>query len=115
MVATLRTSAPHDLGVEGSAWQTDPVALDSVLQCMVLWVREKYGNAALPSALGTYRQFAPLAGPLTCHLEMSPADAFRGTFRADLVGADGRVVATLDGGEYTAAPSLNAKFDRASA
>jgi hypothetical protein len=114
-VATLRTSAPADLGVAAPAWQTDPVALDSVLQCMVLWVREKYGNAALPSALGAYRQFGPLAGPVACHLEMAPADAFRGRFRADLVGPDGRIVATLDGGEYTAASSLNAKFDRASA
>jgi hypothetical protein len=110
MVATLGTSEPGELDVDASSWATDPLTLDSMLQLMVLWVRETTGSAALPCALGNYQQYAPLTGDVTVHLEMHPTKTARGSFDATLVDADGNVVATLTKGEYAANPSMNDAF-----
>ena len=110
MVGKLRRSEPKSLGVDASAWATDPIVVDSALQMMVLWVREKRGSAALPCFLGEYRQLAPFAGDVTCHLEMSPIDKVRGRFDAKFVDAEGHVVATLTGGEYAANATLIPQF-----
>jgi acyl carrier protein len=110
IVARVRTSRPESLDEEGSTWETDPVALDSLLQLMVLWVREKTGAAALPSALGRYRQHAPLRGDIVCHVEMHPTRTATGSFGATLVDADGNVVATLEQGQYTASAAMNDAF-----
>ena len=110
MVATLGTSQPGELDVDGASWETDPLTLDSLLQLMVLWVRETTGSAALPCALGNYQQYAPLTGDVTVHLEMHPTKTARGSFDATLVDADGNVVATLTKGEYAANPSMNDAF-----
>jgi hypothetical protein len=109
-VAWLRTSTPAALGVSEARWETDPVAVDSILQLMLLWVREKQGSAALPSALGEYRQYGPITGRVACHLEMDGASETRGRFAATLVGEDGDIVATLTEGEYTADTALLPAF-----
>ena len=110
MVATLSTSLPGELDVDASSWTTDPLTLDSLLQLMVLWVRETTGSAALPCAVGDYKQFAPLTGDLTVHLEMHPTKTARGSFDATLVDVDGKVVATLKQGEYAVNRSMNDAF-----
>jgi acyl transferase domain-containing protein/NADP-dependent 3-hydroxy acid dehydrogenase YdfG len=110
MVARLRTSVPASLGVDVAAWETDPIAVDSALQLMLLWVREKRGAAALPCYLGEYRQHAPFRGGITCHLEMAPTATAHGRFRASFVDAEGQVVATMTDGEYAANPALNSSF-----
>ena len=110
IVGTLIASEPGGLGVRGDAWSTDPLVVDSTIQLVLLWVREKAGAAALPSALGEYRQYAPMAGHLTCHVEIMAAQQNAGTFSATLVDARNRVVATLTDARYTATPSLNEHF-----
>ena len=115
MVAALQTSDPERLGGSNGHWVTDPLTIDSALQMMVLWVRENQGAAALPSCLESYEQYAPLAGPLTCHLEVTPKTDNSGQFHAKIVDTDERVVAVLKGGQYTANRALNKVFRNASA
>jgi len=113
-VAWVRTSRPHTLGVTSSAWSTDPLAVDSALQLMLLWVREKQGSCALPSLLGEYRQFRPLTGRLECRLHIEDgASATRGRFAAQWVDEQGRLVARLSRSEYTADVHLAPSFGTA--
>jgi hypothetical protein len=104
MVARLNSSAPEQLGQPGGAWKTDPVAIDCALQMMLLWVREKYGNTALPSSVGEYRQYQAFVGPVTCHLVMDSTEAKQGSFHATFVSEDGMEVARFDSGRYVATP-----------
>jgi NAD(P)-dependent dehydrogenase (short-subunit alcohol dehydrogenase family)/acyl carrier protein len=104
MVARLNSSAPEQLGLPGGSWTTDPVAIDGALQMMLLWVREKYGNTALPASVADYRQYREFRGPVTCHLVMDGAEAKRGRFHATFVDDEGRVVACFNSGEYVATP-----------
>ena len=39
------------------SWLTDPLALDSAFQLMILWSFERYGAGSLPCFAGRYRQF----------------------------------------------------------
>jgi NAD(P)-dependent dehydrogenase (short-subunit alcohol dehydrogenase family)/acyl carrier protein len=110
MVAWLRTSTPAALGVADATWHTDPLAVDSTLQLMLLWVREHLGLGALPTAVGTFRQLRPFHGRVACHLEVDRADAHTGGFSATLVAEDGGIVARLEGGRYAADKRLDAAF-----
>ena len=40
-----------------SSWLTDPLALDSSFQLMILWCFEQSGVGSLPTAIGEYKQF----------------------------------------------------------
>ena len=104
--ATVLTSSPSAFGIPSGRWRTDPLAVDALLQLMLLWVRERRGSGALPTALGVFRWFGEFAGTLTCHLRMEDATARGGRFSATWMNPWGQIVATLDGGEYTADPSL---------
>ena len=110
IVARLKASEPRALDIDAEAWETDPVVLDSALQCMVLWVRQTKGASALPCYVDSYRQYRPFAGEVTVHMDFKPSRTARGTFEATLVGEDGDIVATLSGAEYTSNPGLNPVF-----
>jgi hypothetical protein len=87
--------------------------LDGVLQLALVWVRESTGAASLPTAVGRIRTFAPWAGAMTCHLEVTRATAASGRFSARLVDAEGRAVGAVEDGEWAASPALNAQFEQA--
>jgi len=110
IVGRLAASRPERLGVEASRWTTDPVALDSALQLVGLWVREHKGASALPSYVERYTQVAPFRGPVDVHIEMEPTRTARGRYRATFVDGGGRVVARIDGGQYTAMPGLEDRY-----
>lgn len=40
-----------------NSWFTDPLAIDSSFQMMIIWTFEKYGAFSLPTFAGNYRQF----------------------------------------------------------
>ena len=40
-----------------STWLTDPLAIDSAFQLVVLWCRDRRGANSLPTSVGRYRQF----------------------------------------------------------
>lgn len=110
MVARISSSSPERFGERRAAWATDPLVVDSALQMMLLWVREKHGTAALPCAIGEFAQHAPFDGPVTVHLEMTKSSAAAGRFDATFVDGAGRVVARLAGGEYAASAALAPSF-----
>jgi len=110
MVAWLRTSTPAALGVADATWHTDPLAVDSTLQLLLLWVRDKLGLGALPTRVGTFQQLRPFDGRLACHLHVDRTDDHTGAFEAILVAEDGGVVARLEGGQYAADERLDAAF-----
>ena len=114
IVATLDTSRPKQLGVNKTLWETDPVALDSALQLVGLWVREKRGASALPCYVEEYQQFAPFRSEVTCHIEMEPTKTARGRFQATFVDPQGRVVASVNGGQYASRKGLNDNFKNTS-
>lgn len=111
IVGTLASSRPKRLGVDASHWTTDPVALDSALQLVGLWVREQRGASALPTYVQNYKQVAPLQGLLDVHIELEPTKTARGTFHATFVDEAGRVVAQVEGGQYTAMSTLNDRYN----
>ena len=49
-----------------NAWLTDPLAIDSAFQLVVLWCRERLGANSLPTAIGGYRQFRRHFRPRAC-------------------------------------------------
>ena len=110
IVGTLEPSRPKQLGVDKSLWQTDPVALDSALQLVGLWVREVRGASALPCFVEEYRQYAPFRSKVTCHIEMEPTKTAKGRFQATFVDPHGRVVAAVHGGQYAFQKGLNESF-----
>ena len=109
MVGWLKSGGERALG-RGGAWTTDPVAIDSALQLMLLWVRVETGLGALPSMVKEYRQFKRCPERVACHLEVAKLSDRRGRFTATLVDEQDDVVAILGDGEYTADPALNAAF-----
>jgi len=110
IVGTLASSRPKRLGVDAATWTTDPVTLDSALQLVGLWVREHKGASALPTYVERYTQVAPFRGQVDVHIEFEPTRTARGSFRATFVDEGGRVVATVDGGQYTAMAGLEERY-----
>jgi acyl transferase domain-containing protein/NAD(P)-dependent dehydrogenase (short-subunit alcohol dehydrogenase family) len=112
-VAWIRRSSPSlQAGLGGAAlggpaarWQTDPLAIDAALQLMLLWVRERRGAGALPTALGAVRWRENGAQRLRVDLQVE-GTARAGRFSASFFDAEGELVGVLEGGEYTAAPGL---------
>lgn len=110
IVGRLTASRPKRLGVDAPTWATDPVTLDSALQLVGLWVREHQGASALPSYVGRYTQTAPFRGPIAAHIELKPGRSRQGHYDATFVDQAGRVVARIEGGQYTAMQALNDRY-----
>ena len=110
IVGALATSEPKSLGVDASAWETDPLTLDSALRLVGLWVRETKDASALPTYMGQYRQYRQFAGDITCHIEMDDIRGGRGEFTATFVDEGGLVVAVVEQGQYASRRDLNETF-----
>jgi hypothetical protein len=109
IVGWVRSGGPGALGLDGG-WQTDPIAIDSALQLVLLWVRDKVGAAALPNIVREYRQYRAFPDRVAVHIQLARINDNRGTFSATLVDDQDNIVAVLDKGEYTADPTLNPAF-----
>jgi acyl transferase domain-containing protein/NAD(P)-dependent dehydrogenase (short-subunit alcohol dehydrogenase family) len=97
-----------------SAWLGDPLVVDAGLQLGILWCYEKMQSVSLPSFGASYRQYQasfPSEGVLAVltHREESRR---RMTADVTFVDADSRVIARLEGFEWTVDPSLGAAFGR---
>jgi hypothetical protein len=111
IVARLNSSRPERLGLEESrSWATDPVVLDSALQLVGLWVREHQGSTALPCYIEDYEQYTPFQGMVGCHIEFESTRTAGGRFEATFVDGDGRTVARVQGGQYTAMAGLDERY-----
>lgn len=82
-------------------WCTDPVAMDGGLQLALLWCRRMLGGASLPTSIEAVRTFTevPTTGPLRCTLKGRGAKGSKAVADVVFTGADGAVVAELQGVE----------------
>ena len=97
-----------------NAWLTDPLAIDSAFQLVVLWCRERLGANSLPTAIGGYRQFRrafPAEG-VRVVAEIRQASDTRAVADIEFLDAQGELVARLDAYECVVDSSLNQAFRR---
>ncbi len=95
-----------------SAWLTDPLALDSAFQLMIVWCFERLGKGSLPVAIGEYRQFRqnfPAAG---CQITIAITEHTDNRAVADITftDADACVIAEMRGYECVIDETLAAAF-----
>ena len=98
--AQLRPSDPGEAieGADGLAWLLDPILIDGALQIQVLWARLQWDVTLLPAEIAGYAHFAvPQAGELVRHEMRVRPESSPPMCHADhwLIGADGRLLATL--------------------
>jgi len=94
-------------------WITDPLALDSGLQAVIVWSSAQAGSAALPNRLGRYRQFAPFPeGGANIGARVTRRSENTAVADLDWVSDDGQLIARLTDCEYTIDAGLSAAFVR---
>ena len=97
-----------------NSWLTDPLAIDSAFQLVVLWCRERLGANSLPTAIGGYRQFRrafPAEG-VRVVAEISQASDARVLANVEFLDTRGELVARLGSYECVVDASLNQAFRR---
>ena len=97
-----------------NTWLTDPLAIDSAFQLVVLWCRERLGANSLPTAIGGYRQFRrafPAEG-VRVVAEIRQASDTRAVADIEFLDASGELVARLGAYECVVDASLNQAFRR---
>src|SRR5437870_4172994 len=93
-----------------SSWLTDPSAVDTAFQLMILWTYEKFGAPSLPNYAKEYRQYRafPKAG-VAITARVTKANGMTAT--ADIEFSDEKgVIARLDGYECAINPELEKAF-----
>ena len=109
IVASLRCAPPPEAWMPGreAAWAVDPLILDGVFQAAILWCWEELGAPSLPSSFDRLVLHGPL-GPGPVEVRLHARSAGRGSLRADveLVGADGLLLARVEGYRATASAAL---------
>jgi acyl transferase domain-containing protein/NAD(P)-dependent dehydrogenase (short-subunit alcohol dehydrogenase family)/acyl carrier protein len=97
-----------------NVWLTDPLAIDSAFQLVVLWCRDKLGSNSLPTSISGYRQFRrafPAEG-VRVAAEIRQASDARAVAEIEFVDAEGKLVARIDSYECVVDASLNQAFRR---
>jgi len=98
-----------------NAWLSDPLALDSSFQMMILWSFERYQAGSLPVFAGRYRQFQdkfPDSGT-EIRIHVTSQSASKATAEIDFVDPhSGALVARIEDYECVIDASLNASFQR---
>jgi acyl transferase domain-containing protein len=97
-----------------STWLTDPLAIDSAFQIVVLWCSQHLGVNSLPTGVARYRQFSPHfpADGARVVAEFRSASRTRACADLEFLDARGKLVARLESYECVIASSLNGAFRR---
>jgi hypothetical protein len=97
-----------------STWLTDPLAIDSAFQLVVLWCSERLRANSLPVSIGGYRQFRRClpADGVRVLVEIRHANNARAVSDIEFLDARGDLVARLDSYECVIDSSLNQAFRR---
>ena len=97
-----------------SRWLTDPLAVDSAFQLVVLWTREQLGLSSLPTAVGRYRQFRAEFGrePVRVVVEIRQANDARAVADIEFLDARGEPIARIESYECVVDASLAQAFRR---
>jgi hypothetical protein len=96
------------------SWLTDPLAIDSAFQLLVLWCRDRLGANSLPTAIGSYRQFRgrfPADG-VRVVAEIRQATDARAVTDIEFLDANCELVAQMGSYECVVDSSLNQAFRR---
>ena len=115
--AQIKTGAAPSTWIERplrQGWLSDPLAIDSAFQLMVLWSFEQTGAPSLPTKLGTYRQFQRTfpTGRVKVVAKVHRPAPHRETADIEFVDANGAIVARIEGYECVSDASLNQAFRR---
>jgi acyl transferase domain-containing protein/NAD(P)-dependent dehydrogenase (short-subunit alcohol dehydrogenase family) len=98
-----------------SSWLTDPLALDSAFQLMILWSFYHYGHGSLPCFAGRYRQFQESFPKDGVQVVIKITDERTHGAHADIEFIDrhsGKLVARLEDYECVIDPNLGGAFQR---
>jgi NAD(P)-dependent dehydrogenase (short-subunit alcohol dehydrogenase family) len=98
-----------------SNWITDPLALDSAFQLMILWSFERFGAGSLPCFSGRYRQFIDAFPREGVQVVIRVTAEREQSATADMEFLDrhtGKLVARLEDYECIIDPSLKQAFKR---
>ncbi|NLF97870.1 MAG: SDR family NAD(P)-dependent oxidoreductase, partial [Candidatus Riflebacteria bacterium] len=93
-------------------WHTDPLVVDAAYQLMILWTEQACGAPSLPSFARRYRQYAASYGskPVTISAHTRRSGAAMAAADIDFIGADGKLVARIEGYECTMNENLRNAF-----
>ena len=95
-------------------WLTDPLAIDSAFQLMILWSFEQTGSGSLPTYVGSYQQFRrsfPGKG-VRVVARIKEATAYKARADIDFVDPAGSLIARIEDYECVIDASLQSAFRR---
>ncbi|GAC1451846.1 MAG: hypothetical protein NVSMB9_36840 [Isosphaeraceae bacterium] len=96
------------------SWLSDPLAIDSAFQLVILWSLDRTGSPSLPTRIGRYRQFQRTfpTTKVRIRARVSLPSPHRATAEIVFVDLDGSVVARIDDYECVVDPLLIPAFRR---
>lgn len=82
-----------------STWLTDPLAIDSGFQLMILWCQEFCGRGSLPASIARYRQHVLRFGaePIQVALQVEQRAEHTATATIEISSAGGQLLARMEG------------------
>lgn len=95
-----------------SSWLTDPLALDSSFQMMILWSFEQLGVGSLPTAIGEYRQFHKTFPKEGCKISINVTEhsEHRALATIEFIDQNDQLIARIDNYECVIDASLEEAF-----
>lgn len=95
-------------------WLTDPLVIDTAFQAIVIWTWENCGQASLPCAIRSYRQYSKHFPKEGCQIVASATqkNTNKANAKIEFVDKDGNLIAVLDGYEAIVDNSLYRSFRR---
>jgi len=95
-----------------SSWLTDPLALDSSFQMVILWCFEQSGAGSLPTAIGEYKQFQKSFSKEGCKININVIDhsEHRAIATIEFIDKNDQLIARIDNYECVIDASLEEAF-----
>ena len=97
-----------------SSWLTDPSALDSSFQLMILWSFEQLGFGSLPTAIGEYKQFQKSFPKEGCkiNINVNEHSEHRALATIEFIDQNEQLIARIDNYECVIDASLKEAFNK---
>jgi NAD(P)-dependent dehydrogenase (short-subunit alcohol dehydrogenase family) len=97
-----------------SSWLTDPLAIDSSFQMMILWCFEQFGVGSLPTAIGEYKQFQKSFPKEGCKIIINVLDhsEHRALAKIEFLDQNNQLIARIDNYECVIDASLEEAFSK---
>jgi NAD(P)-dependent dehydrogenase (short-subunit alcohol dehydrogenase family) len=97
-----------------SSWLTDPLAMDSSFQMMILWCFEQFGVGSLPTAIGEYKQFQKSFPEEGCKISINVVDhsEHRALAMVEFIDQNDQLIARIDNYECVIDASLEEAFSK---